>query len=885
MKKIYDFKSIDTKWKKIWLDKRFYAFDKVNFNNNIFSIVIPPPNITGRLHMGHAFQCVVMDFLIRYHKMKGFMVLWKAGCDHAGIATQILIEQKFSNLSKKGLYSSIVKWKKKSIKNIKKQMYDLGFLLNWDTFRFTLDKGFSYAVNSAFISLYNDGLIYRSTTLVNWDMSLQTAISDLEIIYKKEDSFLYYIKYFLCDSDKFLLIATTRPETIFADAAVAVNPKDEKYKNFLGKNVYIPILKKKIPIIFSNSVDMSFGTGCLKVTPAHDFNDFDIGKKNCLNFINIFTKDGKLNDNVPSKYRGLSISDAKKMVVNELSADGFLFKIEEYISNVPTADRSGAVVEPFLTTQWYVNVKPLLLPVKEKILNKELSINPSKWTKVFLSWIENAKDWCISRQIWWGHRIPVWYDDKNKIYVGYNLDDVLKKYNLPNFYCLRQDEDVLDTWFSSALWPFASLGWPNILKFEYYKFYPTSVLVTGFDIIFFWVIRMLMFGIRFTGELPFKEVYVHGLIRDSYGAKMSKTKGNVIDPLDIVNGISKNDIIKKQLNSSFKRNFKEKIINNINLSYPNGIDAYGVDALRLTLISLSTGNNFLKMDIKKVLKYKNFCNKLWNAYNFVSSLFSFINKKFFYYSDLLFYDYYICCLWNKVKNYVNFYLKKNFFFKVLNILYKFLWFDFCDWYIEVVKKSVFYKKSFNYNFFSIFKEFILVLHPLAPFITEEIWENVSLNKLGEAIIQPYPSVIKFNNLLYKKTVILFKNFVRKIRKYFSYVIFENSIYICISFKNFKDLLNFEKIYFIILNLFNVNNVFLIFDSISLKSFCIIDNFYIYILNNEFVYNKNFVNSSKNLKKINNLEALLTNSDFLSKANLNVIEEKKKELLSLRKLLF
>lgn len=888
MKKVYDFKAIDAKWKKIWIDKSIYKVSKSYVNNKIFSIVIPPPNITGRLHMGHAFQCVLIDLVVRYYKMKNFTVLWKGGCDHAGIATQILIEKKFFNLDKNFYYYKIIKWKKKSIKSIKKQMYDLGFLLNWDSFRFTLDKAFSYAVTSAFISLYNDGLIYRDTTLVNWDMSLQTAISDLEIVYKKEKSFLYYIKYFFPDSDKFLTIATTRPETIFADVAIAVNPKDDRYNIFFNKNVYIPILKKKIPIILSNFVDMSFGTGCLKVTPAHDFSDFEIGKQNNLEFVNIFTKDGKLNDSVPLKYRGLSISDARKIIVEDLKLLNFLFKIDKYIMNVPIGDRSNSVVEPFLTTQWYVRVKPLLISVKQKILSKELKITPLRWLKFFLSWIDNAKDWCISRQIWWGHKIPVWYDDTGKVYVGYNLDDVLLRNKLSNSSNLVQDTDVLDTWFSSALWPFASLGWPNKTKFEYLNFYPTSLLVTGFDIIFFWVIRMLMFGIKFTNNIPFKEIYVHGLIRDSYGAKMSKTKGNVIDPLDIVHGISKKDIINKRLNSSFKNSFKEKILKDIDLNYSEGIDGFGVDALRLTLISLSTDNNFLKMDVKKVVKYKNFCNKLWNAYKFVLNLFNVIGDKSSSYSDLLFYDFYIFSLWNKIKYSINFYFKKRLFYKIVNILYKFFWFDFCDWYIEIVKKIFLYKKNFNNfycNFFSIFKEFILVLHPLAPFITEEIWSNVKTNDAGEAIIQDYPNFDKKCRFLYKNMSILFKKFIRIIRKHFDFVVFQNNVYFCISLDNFKNLLNFEKFYFLILSLFNVGNILFIFDNVKLNNLFIFSNFFIYLVNDNLNCKKDFINSSKVLRKISKLDYLLSDPNFLNKADKKIIDAKKKELIYLKNSLF
>lgn len=862
---------VEYKWIDIWKQNKYFL---PNFSfKDRYCIVIPPPNITGRLHIGHAFQCTLMDILIRYYKMNKISILWKFGCDHAGIATQILLEQKFKSIDIKVNKKKLYKWQKKSINKIKKQINDLAFLVNWDTGRFTLDNHFSYAVRVAFIKLYEEKLIYKATKLVNWDMKLRTAISDLETIYKSVTTKLYYIKYQIFNSSNFLVVATTRPETIFADVAIAVNSYDFRYNKFMGLNILVPIIDKFIPLIFDNDVDLTFGTGCLKITPGHDFNDFEIGNRHNLNVINIFTIDGFLNDNVPEEFRGLSILDAREKVIYKLQQLGAILKIEDYETKIPLGDRSGSVIEPFLTTQFYINVKPLIDPVQKVFDSNKIKIIPFKWKNIFIDWIKNIKDWCISRQIWWGHRIPLWYDDKNNSYLGHHEKHIIKKYSLNKHVFLRQESDVLDTWFSSALWPFASLGWPN-RKIEFTEFYPTNTLITGFDIIFFWVIRMMMFGLKFTGVIPFNEIYVHGLIRDIHGAKMSKTKGNVIDPMDVIKKISQNNVIKEK-----------KIIDYNNYFYGQNKNTYGVDALRLTFASIATNNISLKIDLKKIEIFKKFCNKLLNASNFLNFVksyeFLFINKQFKYFL----YNYYIFFIWQKVKNnIVSNIIKRNFYLSI-NYIYRFFWNEFCDWYIEITKvflKFNRYTHLIKINIFNIFKEFILILHPFAPIITADIWHT----HFGENILDfNYPVCLK-NRLsnIYLKYVNFLKFLVTIIRKNKSFLFFEKKK-VLVFLVDYNIFFIFEKIFFILKAVLNITTFTIFIKNIVNETYLFDCNNGVYFLLKDTIKGNFSIDLRKKIDKlikdISILKNTLNNKNFLLKADKKIIKYKKNQLINFR----
>ncbi len=871
MNKIYDHTDLNKNWQVVWKKKKQFL---PNYNNNNkYCITIPPPNITGKLHMGHAFQCTLMDILIRYYKMNGYCTLWKLGTDHAGIASQILIEQKFKCNNKSTLQKYSLKWKKRGIIKIKNQIDNLGFLVNWNTSRFTLDKHFCYAVKTAFIKLYNENLIYKSKKIVNWDTKLKTAISDLETIYKKTTSQLFYIKYKIHNSNNNIIIATTRPETIFADTAIAINPNDIRYKHLINKKIIVPIINKIIPIIVDEAVDINFGTGCLKITPAHDFSDFEIGQKHQLPIINIFNKNGTLNQNASKHYINLTIEIAKKKIVNDLTQADLIYKVETYENKIPYGDRSGSIIEPLLTTQWYIKTKPLILPVKNIIQNDKIKIIPIKWKKIFIDWINNIKDWCISRQIWWGHKIPIWYDTHDNEYVGQNIQHIIQKYNLDKTIVLRQDVNILDTWFSSALWPFASLGWPkNSIEFK--CFYPTNTLITGFDIIFFWVIRMIMFSIKFTNQIPFKEIYVHGLLRDHKGTKMSKTKGNVIDPMDIINGISKKDLIKKQITNLMTDKVKKDIINNINTSFPAGIKAYGNDSLRLMLSSISTDSMSLKIDLKKFDKYKNFCNKIWNASKFLIFVISANDVDIFNRHTL--YDTWINLEWDLLKKKIKINIEQRNFFLANNNIYNFFWNEFCDWYIEITKilyKLNKYRYNNKKNIKKIFKEFLILLHPFAPIITEEIWYNI-YDKHQNILFQNYPVSKHISNIIIIKKIIKLKNICTIIRKNKQKIVKNNKL--SLFFKTYYDLNQFEYIQTVIKKILKINNI------IFSKNILYNNNYNFKISNDILIIIKNYIKANetiklkqinKILKQIKGIETTLQNKLFIQNVDKNIINKK------------
>ncbi|RMX22055.1 valine--tRNA ligase [Legionella jordanis] len=722
-----------------------------------YCIMLPPPNVTGSLHMGHGFQNTLMDALIRYHRMRGDKTLWQPGTDHAGISTQLVVERQLEaegmsrrEMSREQFLERVWRWKEESGNQITKQMRRIGSSVDWSRERFTMDEGLSAAVQKVFVQLYDEGLIYRGTRLVNWDPKLGTAVSDLEVISEEEDGFLWHIRYPLMDSDEFLVVATTRPETMLGDTAVAVHPEDARYKHLIGKQIRLPLTDRIIPIIADEYVEQEFGSGCVKITPAHDFNDHEIGKRHKLPLINILTKKATINKNAPVNYQGMDRFVAREQIIQDLENAGLLVKTEPHKLKVPRGEKSGVIIEPLLTDQWYVKIKSLAEPAIEVVRKGEIRFIPENWTKTYYQWMENIEDWCISRQLWWGHRIPAWYDSHGHVYVGYSENDVRFKYKLDDSVTLKQDEDVLDTWFSSSLWPFSTLGWPEKTP-EFEQFYPTSVLVTGFDIIFFWVARMIMMGLKFTGKVPFKDVFITGLIRDSEGQKMSKSKGNVLDPIDIIDGIDLESLVAKRTSNLMLNSVRNKIAKATRKEFPEGIAAFGSDALRFTFCSLaSTGRN-VRFDMGRVEGYRNFCNKLWNASRYVLQNTDEEQVDFgdgaFQYSPA---DQWILSKLQRAIEQVHHYFETYRFDLLANTLYEFVWHEYCDWYLEL-SKSVLYdnqalgsmKRGTRRTLIHVLDQILKLLHPIIPFITEEIWQRTSklTSMNGETImLSAYPEV-------------------------------------------------------------------------------------------------------------------------------------------------
>ena len=728
MDKTYYPTEIEEKWVKIWSERKVKNED----SKESFSQVIPPPNVTGTLHMGHSFQYAIMDFYTRYNHMSGKDAHWQVGSDHAGIATQMVVENNLAkkeitrnDLGREKFLEEVWSWKNYSEEKITSQIKRLGSTVDWDKYRFTLDDGFNEAVIKAFVELHRKNKIYRGYRLVNWDPALKTAVSDLEVVRQEKDGLLWHIQYPIENSNNHVTVATTRPETMFGDMAIAVNPKDERYKSLIGKNVVLPFVGRKLPIIGDEYVDIEFGTGCLKITPGHDFNDYDIGKKYALHEvegvvktsdvpsdfkpINIFNDDAWSNNNVPEPFSNLDRFKVRKLVIEKLIELDLLVKEEKHHVSVPRGERSNIVIEPKLSHQWYVKTAEMASKANDAVNKGEIKFHPENWIKTYFNWMNNIEDWCISRQIWWGHRIPAWYDDEGTVYVGYDETETREYYKLDNRE-LTQDNDVLDTWFSSSLWPFASMGWPNDTE-DYKKHFPTSLLVTGFDIIFFWVARMMMMSLEFTNQIPFKDVYVTGLIRDENGQKMSKSKGNVIDPLDLVYGISIDDLVKKRTSNLMQEGKAEKIERKTRNQFPNGIESYGTDALRMTFYSLATHTKDISFELGRLKGYRNFCTKIWNAARFING-YPDGNKIFEPSSDI---DNWIEEEFKKSSERIKKNIHEYRLDFAINEVYEFFWSKFCDVYIEECKKT-----GDTKNLRPMLQKILVMMHPFAPFITEEI---------------------------------------------------------------------------------------------------------------------------------------------------------------------
>jgi valyl-tRNA synthetase len=788
MEKTYNPHAIEQRWYQIWEKRGYFAPSQTGERN--YCIMIPPPNVTGSLHMGHGFNNTIMDTLIRYHRMRGERTLWQPGTDHAGIATQMVVERQLEvenkkrhDLGREQFIERIWRWKNESGDNITQQLRRLGSSLDWTHERFTMDDGLSDAVKKVFISLYEEGLIYRGKRLVNWDPKLHTAVSDLEVLFEEENGYMWHIRYPLSNGKGFLEVATTRPETLLGDCAVAVNPNDERYKHMIGERLELPLTGRRIPIIADEEhVDPKFGTGCVKITPAHDFHDYDVWQRHRDEIgiseqahgglINIFTVDAAIRSNehhegglIPDCYIGKNRYEARKQIVADLKNQGLLVKVDEHKLMVPRGDRSGAVIEPFLTDQWYVKIAPLAKPAIEAVEKGYIRFIPDNWKNTFFEWMRNIQDWCISRQIWWGHRIPAWYDQQGNVYVGDSEPEVRRTHQLPEDYPLRQDEDVLDTWFSSALWPFSTLGWPEETE-RLKQFYPTSVLVTGFDIIFFWVARMIMMGLKFMGDVPFREVYVHGLVRDTHGEKMSKSKGNVLDPIDLIDGISLDELLNKRTHGMMQPQLAKKIEQQTHKEFATGIPSYGTDSLRFTFAALAATGRDIKFDMGRIEGYRNFCNKLWNASRYVMMNVdgqdcSMDAPKVGHSKPTLtlarsLADYWILSRLQKAKKAVADAIEGYRFDLAAQAIYEFTWNEYCDWYLELSKPvltneqaSEAAKRGTRRTLVRVLENLLRLTHPIMPFITEEIWQRVApiagviadaqKDSTGETIMnQPFP---------------------------------------------------------------------------------------------------------------------------------------------------
>ena len=854
---------INTKYDPSESERRIYNtwesegfFKPTGVGDERFSIVMPPPNVTGSLHMGHALNTTLQDILVRYQRMKGKDVLWQPGTDHAGIATQMVVERNLAaengldrkSLGRETFIEEIWKWKEKSGGAITEQLRRLGASCDWSRERFTMDDGLSEAVVKVFVDLYNDGLIYKDKRLVNWDPGLKTAISDLEVIQKEIEGNLWYIKYpFEEDSKNSIIIATTRPETMFGDTAIAVHPDDERYKKLIGKKIIIPVVNRVIPIIEDEYADPEQGSGAVKITPAHDFNDFEVGKRNNLEMISILDINGDLNDNTPKEWQGLDRFEARELLLEKLEDDGYLVRAEPYLNSVPHGDRSNVIIEPYLTDQWYVDAKTLAKPAIENVKNGETKFIPENWSKTYFEWMNNIQPWCISRQLWWGHRIPAWYTDEGEVIVAKSEDEakIIAKEKYGNDKISR-DEDVLDTWFSSALWPFSTLDWPNDVN-DLDRFYPTSLLITGFDIIFFWVARMMMMGLYFQKKIPFSEVYIHALVRDESGQKMSKSKGNVVDPIEL-------------------------------------IDQYGADSLRFTLASMASQGRDIKMSQSRVEGYRNFGTKLWNASRFCE-----INDCSKYQKVDL--ENLKCILTNwilgeiiKTDKKINLYLDEYKFNEASNEIYHFIWHIFCDWYLELIKP--YFESSDSQNLKEIkdvtafaLKFILTKLHPFMPFITEELWENLGY-KEKPLILSEWdlnlPEKEDVNLSLNTSLLIEIISSVRSIR---SELNIPSKAYLSLEVeeKNYEKLSKIENVNVLLNKLVRIDTIANVSNfSDRAASFSVLEIDFSLVIDDSIDLSMELLRIEKEEDKIsqdiNLLKKKLDNKNFVEKAPKNVVQE-------------
>jgi valyl-tRNA synthetase len=748
MDKSYDPSAIEQRWYHLWEERSFFA---PRGGDHPYCIMLPPPNVTGRLHMGHAFQDTIMDALTRWQRMKGADTLWQPGTDHAGIATQMVVERQLMaqgktrhELGRERFVDAVWAWKEESGDTIGRQMRRLGSSVDWANHRFTMDEPLSEAVRKVFVSLYEEGLIYRGKRLVNWDPVLHTALSDLEVISHEESGKMWHIRYPRCDGSGHMVVATTRPETLLGDTAVAVHPEDERYRDLVGKELELPLTGRRIPVIADEYVDREFGSGCVKITPAHDFNDYEIGKRHDLEIINVLDVDACLNEQAPEAYRGLDRFEARSRIVADLEAQGLLEKVDNHKLMIPRGDRSHAVIEPYLTDQWYVKIAPLAKPAIEAVEDGRITFVPPNWSKTYFDWMNRIEDWCISRQLWWGHRIPAWYDDEGQIHVGLDEADARRRSGLDQSVALRQDEDVLDTWFSSALWPFTTLGWPE--KTDYLaRFYPTSVLVTGFDIIFFWLCRMIMMGLKFMDDVPFRTVYIHGLIRDAHGQKMSKSKGNVLDPLDLIDGIELEPLVEKRTTGLMQPEMAPAIEKATRREFPEGIPPFGTDALRFTFASLATTGRDIRFELGRIEGSRNFCNKLWNAARYV--LLQTEGQPVAPAEQAPVIDRWIHSRLNHMIGEVESHFAGYRLDLAAQALYEFIWNEYCDWYVEFAKAMIqsgdrAAQAATRHTLLTVLETALRTLHPIMPFITEDVWQRVkpALDIDGDSImLQPFPT--------------------------------------------------------------------------------------------------------------------------------------------------